>query len=153
MSKSITILYATMTGNARECAEKAAAAVEEAGMTSQMHDLALYDPNKLLEEEHVLLTISTWGDGEPPDDAVGFFDYVKGLQAPALRKLKFAVFSLGDTGYEYFCKCGKDFDEMFETLGGTRLLDRVDNDVDYHSALEEWCEKVAERFGAEAVAG
>lgn len=153
MSKSITILYATMTGNARECAEKAASAVEGAGMSPQMHDLALYDPRKLVEEGHVLLAISTWGDGEPPDDAVGFFDYVKSLEAPALEKLRFAVFALGDTGYEHFCKCGKDFDEMFGQLGGTRLLDRVDNDVDYHSALEEWCDKVAERLGEEAVAG
>lgn len=135
----ITILYATMTGNARECAEKAAAALEKAGLTVQSHDLATYDPRKLTEETTVLLPISTWGEGEPPDDAVGFFDYVKSLEAPALANLSFAVFALGDTGYEEFCKCGRDFDEMFETLGGRRLLDRVDNDVDFSDALEKWC--------------
>lgn len=136
---SPTILYATMTGNARECADKAAAAAAKAGLTVQVRDLADYDPRKLAEENAVLLAISTWGEGEPPDDAVAFFDYVQSLEAPALESLRFAVFALGDTSYDNFCQCGKDFDRMFGERGATRLLDRVDNDVDYHEALEKWC--------------
>lgn len=135
----ITILYATMTGNSRECAEKAAAALAQAGLSAETHDLAKYDPRKLLEETTLLLPISTWGEGEPPDDAVGFFDYVKSLEAPALARLSFAVFALGDTSYDEFCKCGRDFDEMFAERGGRRLLERVDNDVDFTDALEKWC--------------
>lgn len=142
MNNEITVLYATMTGNARDCAEKAAATLGKAGLPATAHDLANYDPKRLLEETTVLMTISTWGEGEPPDDGVGFYDYVKSLEAPALVNLKFAVFALGDTSYEDFCKCGKDFDGMFEALGGKRLLDRVDNDVDFTDALEKWCEEI-----------
>lgn len=136
---NITILYATMTGNARDCAEKAESVLKKAGLDAQAHDLAQYDPRKLLEETTVLLAVSTWGEGEPPDDGVNFYDYVKSLASPALANLRFAVFSLGDTSYEEFCKCGKDFDTMFEACGGRRLLDRVDNDVDYSDALDKWC--------------
>ena len=135
----ITILYATMTGNSRECAEKAAAALEKAGLTVQTHDLAKYDPRQILEVTTLLLPISTWGEGEPPDDALGFFDYVKSLEAPALSKMSFAVFALGDTSYDEFCKCGRDFDAMFAERGGHRLLDCVENDVDFTEALEKWC--------------
>lgn len=135
---SITILYATMTGNARECAEKTSAHAAKAGLATQVHDLAHYDPRKLAQESTVLLAISTWGEGEPPDDAVAFFDHVKSLGPSALQRLRFAVFALGDTSYEQFCQCGKDMDRMFAERGATRLLERVDNDVDYHEALEKW---------------
>lgn len=135
----ITILYATMTGNSRECAEKAAAALVKAGLTAETHDLAKYNPRNIHEVSTLILPISTWGEGEPPDDAIGFYDYIKELEPASLGGLSFAVFALGDTSYDEFCKCGKDFDEMLEERGARRLLDRVDNDVDFTEALEKWC--------------
>lgn len=138
----ITVLYATMTGNARECAERAVASLAKAGLAAECHDLAKYNPGRLPGEKTVLLAISTWGDGEPPDDAVSFHDYVKGLEPPALAGVRFAVFALGDTSYDEFCKCGRDFDLMFEERGATRILDRVDNDVDFIEALEKWCAEI-----------
>lgn len=143
MKTDIAILYATMTGNARECAEKASVAVTKAGHTARVCDLALYDPTEFPTETTVLIAISTWGDGEPPDDAVGFYDYVKSLEAPSLANLRFAVFALGDTAYEYFCKCGCDFDTMLEERGAVRLLPVVTCDVDFIEQLETWCRDVA----------
>jgi sulfite reductase (NADPH) flavoprotein alpha-component len=135
----ITILYATMTGNSRECAEKAAAALARAGLVTEIHDLAKYNPREIHNVTTLLLPISTWGEGEPPDDALSLHDYVKELEPGSLANLSFAVFALGDTSYDDFCKCGKDFDLMFEERGARRLLERVDNDVDFMEALEKWC--------------
>ncbi len=134
-----TILYATMTGNARDCAEKLESTLKKAGLPVQTHDLAAYDPRQIVEETTVLLCVSTWGEGEPPDDGVNFCDHLKTLSAPALASVRFAVFALGDTSYEKFCQCGKDLDRLFEACGARRLLERVDNDVDYTEALEKWC--------------
>ena len=131
-----------MTGNARECAERTATALRKAGFTARVHDLGRYDPRNLLEESTVLLAISTWGEGEPPDDGISFFDYVKDLGEATLGRLRFAVFALGDTGYDNFCQCGRDFDRMFEERGVSRLLARVDNDVDFEEALACWHEAV-----------
>ena len=142
MRKDIAILYATMTGNARECAERTAALLGTAGLPARLHDLAHYDPRSLLEETTVLLPISTWGEGEPPDDAVNFVDYVKSLEPSSLCNLRFAVFALGDTSYDNFCQCGRDLDRLFEGHGATRLFDRVDNDVDFEGALEKWHDAV-----------
>ena len=94
MKRDIAILYATMTGNARECPEKTAAILSKASLAVRLHDLAQYDPRSLLKETTALLPISTWGDGEPPDDGVNFFDYVKSLGPSSLCKLRFAVFAL-----------------------------------------------------------
>ena len=132
-----------MTGNARECAEKTAMALSKAGFTARVHDLGHYDPRDLLTESTVLLAISTWGEGEPPDDGIAFFDYVKELEETSLRNLRFAVFALGDTSYDNFCQCGRDLDRIFEERGASRLLACVDNDVDFEEALACWHEAVA----------
>ena len=142
MRTDIAILYATTTGNARECAEKTATALRKAGLSARVHDLAHYDSRDLLQESTVLLAISTWGEGEPPDDGISFFDYVKDLGEATLGRLRFAVFALGDTGYDNFCQCGRDLDRMFEERGASRLLARVDNDVDFEEALACWHEAV-----------
>ena len=63
MRTDIAILYATMTGNARECAEKTATALRKAGLSARVHDLAHYDSRDFLQESTVLLAISTWGMG------------------------------------------------------------------------------------------
>ncbi len=138
MKRDIAILYATMTGNARECVESTAALLSKAGLTARVQDLAHYDPRGLLGETTVVLTISTWGEGEPPDDGLDFFNYVRNLEPSSLSHLRFAVFALGDTSYDNFCQCGRDLDRMFGEQGATRLIDRVDNDVDFQDALEKW---------------
>ncbi len=50
--------------------------------------------------------------------------------------------ALGDTSYEHFCKTGKDFDKRLEELGGKRLYERVDCDVDYEEKAAKWLEGV-----------
>jgi sulfite reductase (NADPH) flavoprotein alpha-component len=142
MRTDIAILYGTTTGNARECAERTATALMKVGITARVHDLAHYNPPDLLKESTVLLAISTWGDGEPPDDGIAFSDYVKDLGEVSLHRLRFAVFALGDTSYDKFCECGRDLDRMFEERGGRRLLALVDNDVDFEEALACWHEAI-----------
>ena len=142
MSNQVTILYATMTGNARDCAEKASSSLGKAGIANQIVDLAQYDPRHLADEKTVLVAISTWGEGEPPDDGVNFHDHIRTLEPASLSHLQYAVFALGDTSYEHFCQCGKDIDTIFAACAAQRLLERVDNDVDFTDALDKWCEEI-----------
>ena len=50
--------------------------------------------------------------------------------------MKFGVLALGDTGYDEFCQAGKLIDMRLEQLGATRLVDRVDCDVDFEDMAE-----------------
>lgn len=138
----ITILYASMTGNSRECAQKVAAALGRAGFVTETHDLAKYDPRSIHAASTLLLPISTWGEGEPPEDGSAFYQYIRSLKPDSLTGLNYAVFALGDTSYADFCQCGKDFDHWLEERGGRRILDRVDSDVDFIEALEIWCGEI-----------
>ncbi len=60
------------------------------------------------------------------------------------------MFSLGDSSYEFFCQSGKDFDSKLAELGGERLLDRVDADVEYQAAASEWRTRVVDALKSRA---
>lgn len=98
------------------------------------------------------MVTSTQGEGEPPEEAVALHKFLFSKKAPKLTDTAFAVFGLGDTSYEFFCQSGKDFDNKLAELGGERLLDRVDADVEYQAAAAEWRARVVEVLKARAPA-
>lgn len=48
----------------------------------------------------------------------------------------------GDTSYEFFSQASKDFDSKLAELGGERLLERVDADVEYAAQAEDWRKQI-----------
>ena len=101
-----------------------------------------FKPNNLKKVQNLLIVVSTHGEGEPPDNAIAFHEFLHGKRAPKLDDLSFSVLSLGDSSYEFFCQTGKDFDKRLEELGGKRIYPRVDCDLDYDEPAAEWIEGV-----------
>ncbi|XNM62815.1 NADPH-dependent assimilatory sulfite reductase flavoprotein subunit [Escherichia coli] len=95
---------------------------------------------------------STQGEGEAPEEAVALHKFIFSKKAPKLNGTAFAVLGLGDTSYEFFCQAGKDFDSKLAELGGERLLDRVDADVEFQPAATEWRARLVEVLKARAPA-
>lgn len=139
-----TILYGSQTGNARGIAESLYQQLQKNNVEAQLVDMADYNPKQLKKEQRVFIVVSTHGEGEPPDDALELYEFIHSKKAPNLTGKEFAVLSLGDSSYEYFCKTGQDFDQTLASLGATRLFDRVDCDVDYQQASTEWTTSVLE---------
>ncbi|MEX0803711.1 MAG: PepSY domain-containing protein [Candidatus Binatia bacterium] len=135
---SVLVLYGTVTGNAALLANKLAAALRGAGVTAQVRDMAHCQPSVLTQANCVLIVISTYGDGEPPDDAAPFWEAVVHGNCLNLRGVRFSVLALGNTTYDHFCKCGRDFDAALERHGASRIYPRVDCDVDYHMPAKYW---------------
>lgn len=142
ISKEVTILYGSQTGNAQRIAENAAKKLEEKGFQVAVSSMSDFKPNQLKKVKNLLIAVSTHGEGDPPDNALTFHEFVNGRRAPKLDDLHFSVLSLGDSSYEFFCQTGKDFDERLEELGGKRLYPRVDCDLDYDEPATEWLEGV-----------
>jgi flavodoxin len=139
---SVLILYGTVTGNAETLANKLAAALRRAGFTSCVRDMAHCQPNVLMQANCALMVISTYGNGEPPDDAQPFWEAVVHGDNLDLRGIKFSVLALGNATYDHFCKCGRDFDAALERHGGIRIHPRVDCDVDYDASVKHWLDGV-----------
>ncbi|MEX2527951.1 MAG: flavodoxin domain-containing protein [Gemmatimonadota bacterium] len=148
----LTVLYGTETGNARSIAQALVRRAGEAGFEARALDLAEYRTRELRDESFLALVAATHGEGDPPDGAVGFFEFLAGRKAPRLDHARFTVLALGDSSYVEYCRAGRDLDERLEELGARRFLDRVDCDVDYEEPAEAWIERVVAAAGQE-VAG
>ncbi|MDO6506090.1 assimilatory sulfite reductase (NADPH) flavoprotein subunit [Colwellia sp. 4_MG-2023] len=144
-AKTLTILYASQTGNAKGVASKLAASAKAAGISVVLKNTADYKAKSSLKNEtHLLIVASTNGEGEAPDDAIEFHEFLLGKKAPKLPNLSYSVLALGDSSYEFFCQTGKDFDERLQALGAKQLAPRVDCDVDYDSDCEAWTSSIIE---------
>lgn len=146
-SKEVTILYGSQTGNARGLAKKASTTLEGKGFQVTVSAMSDFKPNNIKKVKNLLIIVSTHGEGDPPDNALTFHEFLHGKRAPKLEDLNFSVLSLGDSSYEYFCQTGKQFDARLEELGGTRLYPRFDCDLDYDEPAAEWLEGIIGSLG------
>lgn len=142
ISKDVTILYGSQTGNAQGLAKKAGKKLEENGFQVTVLAMSDFKPNNLKKVQNLLIVASTHGEGDPPDNALSFHEFLHGKRAPKLDNLRFSVLALGDSSYEFFCQTGKEFDTKLDELGGTRLYPRFDCDLDYDEPAAEWLEGV-----------
>ncbi|MEC1521089.1 assimilatory sulfite reductase (NADPH) flavoprotein subunit [Neobacillus niacini] len=146
-SKEVTILYGSQTGNARGLAKKASTTLEGKGFQVTVSAMSDFKPNNIKKVKNLLIIVSTHGEGDPPDNALTFHEFLHGKRAPKLEDLNFSVLSLGDSSYEFFCQTGKQFDARLEELGGTRLYPRFDCDLDYDEPAAEWIEGIISSLG------
>ncbi len=140
--KEVTILFGSQTGNAQNLAKKAGKTLEEKGFQVTVSSMSDFKPNNLKKVKNLLIVVSTHGEGDPPDNALTFHEFIHGKRAPKLEDFRFSVLALGDSSYEFFCQTGKDFDKRLEELGGTRIAPRIDCDLDFDEPAAEWVEAV-----------
>jgi sulfite reductase (NADPH) flavoprotein alpha-component len=145
-AKFLTILYGSQTGNAKSIALEYKAKLDALNVPAKIVSMADYKQKQLKTESHVVIIVSTHGEGEAPDDAVALHSFLAGKKAPKLNDLSFSVLGLGDTSYEFFCQTAKDFDKRLQDLGATRIADRVDCDVDYDADVSAWFETVTHQI-------
>jgi len=134
----LVILFGSQTGSAEGLAKKLAKESESRGFTPKLFALNDYEQANLPTASKAVIISSTWGDGEPPDNAVNFWNWIKADSAPRLENLNFAVLGLGDKNYSDFCGASKKFDERLVALGAKRLAPRGECDVDYEGPAKSW---------------
>ncbi|HMN46757.1 MAG TPA: assimilatory sulfite reductase (NADPH) flavoprotein subunit [Povalibacter sp.] len=146
-----TILYGSQSGNCESLAKRLADALTAMGVSSLALDMLDCRKTHLEEAQHLLVIVSTHGEGDPPDRARPLYDLLHGRKGPKLAHLKYAVLALGDSSYEKFCETGRRFDAQLETLGAQRLRDRVECDVDFQQAADEWIATTVSRLASRPV--
>ena len=144
----LTILFGSQTGSAEGLAKRAAKEAGKRGFAATILDMAQTDVAKLAAEKNVLIITSTYGDGEPPDNAKALHTALSADGGTALPNLRFSVCALGDTNYTHFCKCGQDFDAFLEKRGAKRVAPRVDCDLDFEAKFTGWLSAALGSFGS-----
>lgn len=151
INDSILILYASQTGTAEDLAKDTEEQLVELGYIVRCLDCYDTNPTFLREHKTCILIASTWADGDPPDDAETFYNDLENNKNLDLSHLRFAVFGLGNSAYEQFNECGKNFDRMLKERGGSRILPRVDCDVDMDAPFDQWVKNLTKRLAIDIV--
>ncbi|MDZ7643838.1 MAG: flavodoxin domain-containing protein [Woeseiaceae bacterium] len=146
--EGLTVFFATETGNSRKIAGDIVSAGQAHGLTVDTVDLARCKPRQLARTRNALFVVATHGIGEPPEGTDGFFDVWLGDTAPALANLRYGVLALGDSSYADFCEAGRQLDTALANCGATRIIERVDCDVDFTAAAGHWVEKAVKMAAA-----
>ncbi len=135
---TITIYFGTESGNAEGLAKRLSKTARKMNFEVEVKGLDRVSPGDLAEPAIALFVVSTFGDGDPPENARAFADALAQADAPSLQDLRYAICALGDTNYPKFCQFGKRLDERLAELGARRLYERADCDVDYEAPFECW---------------
>ena len=146
----VTILWGSQTGNSEGLGKKLSKALTAKGHSPILRDMADVSPADLSASKHVLIITSTYGDGEPPDNAAALHAALHAEDAPALADVSYSVLALGDSSYPDFCKCGREFDQRLSSLGARCIAPIVECDVDYDQPFASWISQVEQALGAVA---
>ncbi|MFL9999895.1 bifunctional nitrate reductase/sulfite reductase flavoprotein subunit alpha [Paraburkholderia dipogonis] len=148
----VTLLWASQTGNTESLTEAYATRLMESGFEIRTSCMADYQASTLAKAQYVLLMTSTFGDGDPPDNAQSLWTQLSGESAPRLDGVRFAVLALGDRNYDQFCGHGRRLDERLAERGALRLMERVDCDGEYQQSADAWLERIVVRIKEEDAA-
>lgn len=142
--KPLLVLFGSQSGSAEGLAKKFAKQAEAKGFQPRVLALNDYSKVEWAAETRCMVITSTWGDGDPPDNAAQAWAWLNSGAAPRLEHLSYAVLGLGDHNYPEFCGAAKKFDLRLEALGAKRLVGRGECGTDYETAAEAWIESLWE---------
>jgi sulfite reductase (NADPH) flavoprotein alpha-component len=137
-AEPLTIVYASESGNSEKLAGDLAKAARKNGLKPTIIDMADLELPALASAKRLVVIAATWGEGEPPARTIRAYNELMGEGAPRLDGVEFGVLALGDTAYAEFCAIGKKIDERLAALGGRRVTDRVDCDLDFAEPAARW---------------
>ncbi|WP_439185473.1 diflavin oxidoreductase [Carboxylicivirga taeanensis] len=134
---TLYILFGSRTGNSKSVAVLAHEYAKSLGYASELKDMQEMDFQDLQQIEHLLLIVSTHGEGEPPVQAESFYSFIHSSDMKELN-CRYAVLGLGDSSYRYFCQTGEDIDKRLSELGGQRVMSHVKCDIDFEETAKSW---------------
>jgi len=146
-NKNCVIFYGSQTGTAEDYASRLAKEGKSRfGLETMVADLEEYDYENLDtlgEDKVVMFVLATYGEGEPTDNAVDFYEFITGEDCtfsessePALGNLKFVAFGLGNNTYEHYNSMVRNVTKALEKMGATRIGDAGEGD-DGAGTMEE----------------
>ncbi|KAI5920191.1 NADPH-cytochrome P450 reductase [Camillea tinctor] len=145
--KNCVIFYGSQTGTAEDYASRLAKEGKSRfGLETMVADLEDYDYENLdaiPEDKVVMFVLATYGEGEPTDNAVDFYEFITGEDVsfsnsadPPLGNLNYVAFGLGNNTYEHYNSMVRNVNKALEKLGAHRIGEAGEGD-DGAGTMEE----------------
>lgn len=130
-NKNTLLLFGSQTGTAEDYANKLSRELHSRfGLNTMVADFADYDFDNfgdITDDILVFFIVATYGEGEPTDNADEFHTWLTD-EADTLSTLRFTVFGLGNSTYEFYNAIGRKFDQLLEEKGGERFAEYGEGD-------------------------
>ncbi|MFG0601249.1 sulfite reductase subunit alpha [Delftia sp. WSY_4] len=133
----LLVAYASQTGQAEELARETARLLHTAGESVHLCALDAVDVKLLAQTQRALFIASTYGEGDPPDNAALFLAHSM-AQAQDLSHLQYGLLALGDRQYAQFCGFGRALDGWLRAAGASPWFERIEMDNGAPQALTAW---------------
>ncbi|KAJ3940083.1 uncharacterized protein N0V96_010087 [Colletotrichum fioriniae] len=133
--KDVVVFWGSQSGTAEGFANRLARELHQRFHLNTMSaDLSDYDADTITQIPQTKLAIfiiSTYGEGDPSDNASLFWDWLTKLQDKPLASLRYAAFGLGNSNYRYYNKVVDVVDKALVDCGASRLapVGRADDAV------------------------
>jgi sulfite reductase (NADPH) flavoprotein alpha-component len=134
---ALLIAYASQGGQARELAERSAGQLRDAGVVVEVRPLNALDQTTLRKQRRAIFIVSTYGEGEAPDNAARFEQRLFNDDSD-LSALEFSLLALGNRQYTDFCGFGRRLDARLRELGALPLFDLLEVDRGDAGTLRHW---------------
>lgn len=146
-NKNCVIFYGSQTGTAEDYASRLAKEGKSRfGLDTMIADLEEYDFENLDSfpaDKIAMFVLATYGEGEPTDNAVDFYEFITGEDVafeggsdPALENLNYVAFGLGNNTYEHYNSMVRNVDRALTKLGASRIGEAGEGD-DGAGTMEE----------------
>lgn len=145
--KNCIIFYGSQTGTAEDYASRLAKEGKSRfGLETMVADLEDYDYENIdcvPNDKVVMFVLATYGEGEPTDNAVDFYEFITGEDVsfsesndPPLGNLNYVAFGLGNNTYEHYNSMVRNVNKALEKLGAYRIGEPGEGD-DGAGTMEE----------------
>lgn len=145
--RRVIVFYGSQTGTAEGYAQRIAKECSQKyGVSCMTADLELYDLtylDQVPEDKLVIFVLATYGEGDPTDNALEFWDLVteedpvfsESTEDRPLSNLKYVMFGLGNKTYEHYNEVCRRVNKSLLKLGAHLVGEAGEGDDD--GSLEE----------------
>ena len=140
-TRPLLIAFASQTGTAQGLAWQTARSLRASGLASRVVAMSELVADDLRQAQSALFLVSTYGEGDPPDNGALFARRLMSDPLP-LPELSYGLLALGDRAYANFRGFGLALERWLDSQGAKALFERVDVDNADEAALRVWNERL-----------
>ena len=133
--QDVLICYSSQTGTAANLAIQSGDIIRQMGRNAHVSSLSSLKPSDFVAYKHVLMIVSTCGEGEIPDDGKLFYEELKSF--PSIS-IPVSLLALGDQSYTHFCQAGKLMHEELKRMGAVKEEEPLMASGNPNNAWRSW---------------